>query len=141
MEIRPAKQLDHNELIKLYTLFVGDDRYSKGNGDSFIKVLRDHNSYIYVATHSEQLIGFATLSIRNVVRYSKPIAELDELFVLEKYRKHGIGKKLIETIEKKTKDLNCKGIFIQSGKDLKTAHLFYEKLGYTKRGYYFTKDL
>ncbi len=141
MKIRLAKTEDYKELIKLYSLFVGDNRFSKKNSDSFVKVLENPNSYIYVATDKQKLIGFATLSTRNVVRYSKLIAELDELFVLENYRKHGVGKKLMEIIEKKTKDLNCKGIFIQSGKDHKVAHRFYKNHGYIERGFYFTKDL
>ncbi len=141
MDIRPVKLTDYKELMKLFTLFVGDDRFLKPDSDSFKIVLKNSNSYIYVATDKEKLIGFATLSVRNVVRYSKSIAELDELFVLEEYRKHGIGKALIKKIEKKTKELNCKGIFIQSGKDHKIAHIFYKNLDYVKRGYYFTKDL
>lgn len=141
MNIRLAKLSDYEQIMKLYILFVGDDRYSKENSDSFEKVLKNRKSYIYVAVDKNRIIGFATLSTRFVVRYPKPIAELDELFVLEDYRKHGIGKKLIDAIEKKTKDLDCKGIFIQSGKDHKIGHQFYKKLGYIQRGFYFTKDL
>jgi ribosomal protein S18 acetylase RimI-like enzyme len=139
MKIRPAKLSDYGELMKLYGLFVGDDRFSNKTADSFKKVLQSTTSFIYIAEKQSKLIGFVAFSIKYVVRYPKPIGTLDEMYVLEQYRNQGIGKNLMEILEKKLKKLNCYGIFMESGKDLKTAHIFYEKLGYKKYGYYFAK--
>ena len=77
----------------LYNDFVGEDRYSKHDGDSFKVVLKSPDNYVFVAEENGKIIGFATVSVRTLVRYPKPIAELDELFVAEEFRKHGITAK------------------------------------------------
>lgn len=141
MKIRPAKSSDYNDLMKLYNLFVESDRYSKHNNDSFEKVLSNPRNFIYVAEEDNHLVDFATCSIRDVVRYPKPIAELDELMVHPDFRKHGLGKKFMDVIEKKAKEYNCYRIFIESHYDHKGAHKFYEALGYTNYGYHFIKNL
>lgn len=141
MKIRLAEQEDYQELMNLYNLFVGEDRYSQHDNDSFNRVLESDNEFIFVAEEQNKLIGFATSSIRNVVRYPKPIAELDELFVHPEYRKHGMGRKLMEIIEEKAKEQNCYLMYIESHYDHKAAHHFYESLGYKNYGYHFVKTL
>lgn len=141
MHIRKAYEADYKGLMQLYNDFVGYDRYSNYDNDSFKKVFVNPNNFIFVAEDNDKLIGFATFSIRNVIRYPKQIAELDELFVLQSYREKGIGKKLMQHVEEKAKELDCYRIFIESHYDHKTAHKFYEGLGYTNYGYHFIKDL
>lgn len=141
MDIRKAKQSDYNELVNLYNLFVGEDRYSQYDNDSFVKVIASRNNFIFVAEDLGKLIGFIAFSVRNVIRYPKPIAELDELFVLSDYRQTGVGQRLMQTMEDKAKELDCYRLFIESSYDHKTAHIFYGSLGYTNYGYHFIKNL
>ena len=141
MNIRTARNSDYKELMQLYNGFVGEDRYSKHNKDSFKKVSKSKNNFIYVVEENKKLIGFATFSIRLVIRYPKPIAELDELFVLPGYRKKGVGKLLMNKILSKAKELNCYRLFIESHYDHKAAHKLYEKLNFTNYGYHFIKNL
>lgn len=141
MIIRNAITEDYEKLMKLYNLFVGSDRYSKHNNDAFLRVLKNPNNFLFVAEENGLLIGFASFSIRDVIRYPKKIAELDELFVLENFRKSGVGKQLIIKAEEKARKLDCYRMFIESHYDHKTAHQFYEALGYTNYGYHFIKNL
>lgn len=141
MNIRKAKLGDYKELMFLYNGFVGEDRYSRYDNDSFKKVLGSPSNYIFIAQDGGKIIGFATFSIRNVVRYPKPIAELDEIFVGIPYQKKGVGHKLMEKIEKTAKEKNCHRMFIESAYQHKPAHKFYENLGYKNYGYHFIKDL
>src|SRR3989344_6720926 len=114
MIIRKVKDSDYSELMLLYNGFVGEDRYSNHNNDSFKKVLKSKNNSVYVVEENKKLVGFAAFSVRTVVRYPKPIAELDELYVLPAYRRKGIGQKLMKKILNKAKQLNCYRIFIES---------------------------
>ncbi len=141
MIIRLVKPPDYKELMHLYNLFVGSDRYSRYDNDSFERVVHNPNNFVYIAEDKGNLIGFASFSIRDVIRYAKPIAELDELLVLEEYRKKGVGKQLMEKVETKAKERNCYRLFIESHYDHKAAHKFYESLGYTNYGYHFIKNL
>lgn len=141
MLIRLAQLSDYEELMDLYNLFVEEDRFSNHDNDSFKKILKSPDYFIHVAENDNKIIGLMTFSIRSVVRYPRPIAQLEELFVHEEFRKMGIGKKFIETMEKKIKELNCYSIYIESRNDKKKAHEFYQRLGYKNAGLFFRKDL
>ena len=141
MTIRPAVETDYAELILLYNDFVGEDRYSRHDNDSFHKVLESKNNFVYVVEDKGKLVGFSSFSVRNVIRYPKPIAELDELFVSAEYRRHGVGKQLMDIVMKKAKELDCYRIFIESNYKHTGAHKFYESLDFTNYGYHFIKDL
>lgn len=141
MKIRLARESDYKQLMQLYNDFVGEDRYSKYNNDSFKKVINSTNNFIFVAEDNGKLVGFATFSIRDVIRYPKQIAELDELFVSLDYRQKGVGKLLMQQVEDKAKELNCYRIFVESQYKHETAHKFYEELGYSNYGYHFIKNL
>lgn len=125
----------------LYNLFVGDERYAGRDNDSFAMVLRNPADSILVAEDAGQLVGFATCNVRRVVRYPKPIASLDELFVLPAYRKRGVGRQLMAEVERLAQTAGCQRVFIESHYKHTGAHTFYETLGYTNYGYHFIKDL
>lgn len=139
--IRPAVLEDYEAIIPLYNAFVGEERYSKKDNDSFEKVIENPTNYVYVAEDEGKIIGFISFSVRDVVRYPKPIVEVDELFVAIMYQKHGIGGRLMQQMEEDAKNLDCHAIFIESGYDHKPAHKFYEKLQYKNYGYHFKKAL
>lgn len=141
MQIRKASAFDYDSLMKLYNSFVGSDRYSNHDNDSFQRVLDNSRNFVFVAEEDDTLIGFVTFSVRDVIRYPKPIAELDELYVDPQHRKKGLGKELMKHVEEKAKELQCYRIFIESHYDHKAAHAFYESLGYTNYGYHFIKNL
>jgi (aminoalkyl)phosphonate N-acetyltransferase len=141
MQIRQATESDYSQVMRLYNGLVGNDRYSRQDNDSFGQVIKNPRNFIYVAEENDTLIGFASFSIRDVIRYPKPIAELDELFIDPTERKKGIGKKLMQAIEEKAKELNCYRVFIESQYQHKDGHAFYEALGYTNYGYHFIKNL
>jgi GNAT superfamily N-acetyltransferase len=141
MILRLAKEADYASLMELYNAFVGMNRYSNHDNDSFMRVLKNPNNHVHVAEENGQLIGFVSFSVRDVIRYPKQIIEIDELFVSLEYRKQHVGTQLILLVEDAAKKLDCYRIFIESHYDHTVAHKFYESLGYTNYGYHFVKDL
>ena len=139
--IRKVQEQDYDQLMKLYGIFTESDRFMDGKSDGFKKVLANPNAFLFVAEVKAILVGFAMLSVRDVVRFARQIAELDELFVLESYRKHGIGKQLILECEKKAMELNCQRLYLESATERTPAHAFYEAMGYEKYGVAFKKEL
>lgn len=140
--IREATQKDYKELMKLYDAFYeGKRNYVSHKEDSFAKLLGSSNACMYVAEQEGKLIGFITASTRFVVRYSKPIMQVEELFVSLAFRKHGIGARLIEQIEEIAAGAGCVSIYIESNIHMKIAHKFYEKVNYKNEGIYFKKIL
>ena len=128
-------------MLKLLNGFVEEDRYSRKDNDSFTQALNNPNNYIYVAEKQGKLIGFVTFSIRTVIRYPRPIAELDELYVIPEARGQGLGKKLVQEVLDHATKLGCRRLFIESHYKHKAAHKLYEKMGFTNYGYHFIKDL
>lgn len=63
MQIRLAKESDYEKLMRLYNDFVGDDRYSKHNNDSFKNVLNSPKNFIFVAEDKGSIVGFAAFSV------------------------------------------------------------------------------
>ncbi len=142
MNIRPAAKDDYERLMEMYNDFVGEDRYSRHDNDSFQQVIASPSNYFYVAEDvSGELVGFASMSVRNVVRYPVPIAELDELYVAPEQRQHGVGKELMLKVEETAKEQNCYRVYIGSNYRFPAAHKFYEGVGYTNYGYHFIKNL
>ena len=127
--------------MEMYNDFVGEDRYSRHDNDSFQQVIDSPSNYFYVADINGELVGFASMSVRSVVRYPIPIAELDELYVAPEQRQHGVGKELMLKIEGIAKEQNCYRMYIESNYRFPAAHKFYEGIGYTNYGYHFIKNL
>jgi GNAT superfamily N-acetyltransferase len=139
MNIRNATAADYEELLDLYGIFLGTNRYTSPGNDSFHDVLSDKKKSVHVAETEGKLIGFATLSARCVVRYPEPIGQIEELFVLEEYRGKKVGALLVAAAEKSAKELGCCRVYIESGYQHAPAHEFYEAKGYRKSGFYFLK--
>jgi len=139
IKIRKAKKRDYKTLIKLYVDFVGDKRYADFNNDSFLKVIKNKNSFLDLVILKNKIIGFISYSIRNVIRYPRPIIEVEELYVLPEYRLKGIGNKLMKHVINICKNKNCHYLFLASDKKRKTAHKFYKALGFDEYAYHFRK--
>jgi GNAT superfamily N-acetyltransferase len=139
MIIRPAGEDDYPALMALCNAFKETDMFSQPGNDSFQVIMDNDNSYILVAEEDDKLFGFITASIRFVVRYSKPMMQVEELFVNAASRKKGVGRQLIQTAEKIASEKDCERIYIESGYRHEVAHKFYEKNGYDNQGYYFLK--
>lgn len=71
------------------------------------------------------------------------VAQIDSLIVGEKFRRNGLAKKLINTVEAQVKSLGVHKICLETGVDWKAKSL-YEKLGYKTRAilpnYYANRD-
>ena len=139
--IREAGEGDYKNLMKLYDEFVEEDRYSTGKEDSFQEVLASTENFISVAEDKGKLVGFVTFSMRWVVRYPTPIAEMDELYVKPEYRRQGLGSKLVEAILKKAAELGCSRMFIDTHIKHEAAQKLSEKMGFTHYGHHFVRDL
>ena len=140
MKIRKAKKSDYKQLMQLYDSFLETSRYSKQGHDSFKQVMSSLKNVVYVAEEKGRLVGFITFLARYVVRYPHPIGQIEEMFVLKKFRGKGVGKSLVDRIETAARKLKCSRIYVESGYEHHPAHTFYETLGYKKSGHYFLKN-
>lgn len=100
-----------------------------------------NNYLIYVACIENKVVGFIGIEVSYVFELPKQIMRVNALAVDKNYQNKGIGKHLIQEVEKYAIINNMAAITLNSGISRKTAHIFYEKQGYSKKGYSFVKYL
>jgi GNAT superfamily N-acetyltransferase len=67
--------------------------------------------------------------------------DLDNVVVDEKLRGEGIGKQLVDWVEKEASRLKCDQLGLDCYTTHHAAHRFYMREGFIIRGYHFTKSL
>ena len=111
-------------LCETYSVMSKDDRYC-----TFVAEADGVVAGLITAVH--------TLAIGHPGGYLK----MNGLGVLPEYRNLGIGRMLLEEVEKLAIEKGSPYIGLASGIRRTDAHGFYEHLGYQKTSYWFRKDL
>ena len=86
---------------------------------------------IYLVYRDEKIEGFLSFKIHHYLHHNRDIGEIVEL----------VGKQLIEKIEEIAKDKQLEQIELSTSTYRKDAHRFYERQGYEKLHYNYTKEL
>lgn len=99
-----------------------------------IRHIRSSESVVVVARSNGSVAGFA------IMRFGREEAHLDLLAVKPKYQRAGIGRRLMEWLEKSALVAGISVIYLEVRENKEGARAFYEKLGYRRvtrlRGYY-----
>ena len=142
IKLRKATKKDYKRVLKLFADFVEQpNRYKNFNNDSFMKVLKEPDSSIILAEKAKRIVGFIVFSKRFVVRYPKPIVEIEEFYVSPKHRRQSIGRKLMEYILAFAKKEKCQYVFLGSDKKRKIAHHFYKALNFDEYAFHYRQKL
>ena len=87
---------------------------------------------MYVATVDDKVVGVIQAEKYRLLFANRKVDVL-ALAIDNNYQGLGIGKKLIEEVEKWTKKIGYKTIRLNSGIERINAHKFYKHLGFMKR--------
>lgn len=93
-----------------------------------------------VAAAGYDVIGLATVHLRNTINHERPIGQLTMLVVDEKNRTHGVGRALVTEAESWARAQGCKRFVVTTALRRTDAHAFYERLDYTHTGRRYGKD-
>jgi GNAT superfamily N-acetyltransferase len=136
--LQKAKRSDYRKVISLYGLFVEDPkRYAGPDNDSYLRFLSAPDNTLVLAKLGDQVIGFIAYSLRYVIRYPRPIIEVEEFFVLEEYRRLRIGTRLMDRAFAAAKEKDCQYVFLASGKERIPAHRFYGRSGFDEYAFHY----
>ena len=93
------------------------------------KILANDDNCVYVAVQNGKIVGwihgFYALRIE-----SEFFVEIGGLVVDEHFRKHGIGKKLVEKVLQWSKLKKCANVRVRCNVIRKESHRFYENIGF-----------
>ncbi|MBQ8950165.1 MAG: GNAT family N-acetyltransferase [Eubacterium sp.] len=95
-----------------------------------ISQLDTEREAVFVAIYDEQIVGFIHVERYNTL-YFETMANILGLAVSTKFRKHGIGKALVERAEDWANENDIALMRLNSGISRSGAHEFYRHLGYT----------
>lgn len=92
-----------------------------------------NNEIVYIALDKDKVVGYLAGSINIQGSYvTKSLAELDNMFVLEQYRKYGIGTKLINTFKEYCLKNKIEELKVTVSAKNKNAIGFYMKNGFNE---------
>jgi len=99
------------------------------------------NGYSQVAAFDgDALAGVSGYWISTKI-YCGKYLEIDNFIVDESYRNAGIGKSLLDWMETKAKEEECKVVLLDAFLMNVKAHRFYYREGFAVRGFHFVKKL
>lgn len=93
-----------------------------------------------VAYINEKPVGVCGFWINTKI-YSGKYVELDNVVVGRNYRNKNIGQLLCDYVLEIAKQQNCKTAMLDAYLENTQAHTFYERIGFTKKGFHFIKPL
>jgi len=142
IKIRKAKESDmltvYEQICKLEEIKLNINDFQ----NIYILNIRDESKLYFVAQDSMGLsLGFISCHIQYLLHHCGKVAEIQELYVNEKYRGLGIGKKLIDQVEQKLKELDCVYFEVTAQNKRLDTHEFYKKTGFHSTHLKFTKKI
>lgn len=104
---------------------------------AFQHILANSNADIIVAEIESKLIGYV-LAFHHTTFYANGVVSwVEELFVLEEYRRMNIGKKLMDIVEEKALERGSRLVALAT----RRAGDFYKSIGYEESAVYYKKTI
>jgi GNAT superfamily N-acetyltransferase len=132
MEYCIAKRENLVNILELYKqLNPSNNDFSIRNANKIWDKIENENIKYFVAKDNDKIIGSCyIIIIHNLTYNGKSIGYIENVITDEKYRRKGIGRKIMEMAINYAKGENCYKIVLQSGIKRTTAHKFYEAIGF-----------
>jgi len=128
-------------LFDLYRQFYKYQKDLNNSKNYLHKRIVNNESIIFIGTENEKIIAFVQLyETFDSLNLSKKLV-LYDLYVLEKYRKLGIGRKLMNKSKDFAKNNNFPKIELSTSTDNYSAQKLYKSLGYIRDNEYYNYGL
>jgi len=127
------------ELFDYYRIFYQQLSDLQGAKQFLTDRISNGESKIYIAIHSDAIIGFVQLYPIFSSTKMKRMWLLNDLFVLSEYRGRGISKQLIEHCKLFCEANHASGLLLETAKSNEVGNCLYPKAGFkldTDHNYY-----
>lgn len=101
-----------------------------------VALYQDEQNKAWVAQIDNDLVGVIAIHFYDVFHINERYARIVTLVIKENYRRHGIGRKLIELAEAEACASDCSALEVTSNlrRFKHGTHDFYTQMGYTNQG-------
>lgn len=96
---------------------------------------------LFVAEVGGQVVGLAGIHVSPSLEHDRDAAKVSAIVVDESFRRHGVGRALLEAVEAEARNRGCGLLFLTTAERRAEAHLFYRSLGWDETGRRFAKAL
>jgi GNAT superfamily N-acetyltransferase len=130
--IREAKAADASAVAEL----LGQLGYPADAGavESRLEALRVVGDRVVVAELEGRVVGLAHLQVSPALEYDRPAAKIAALAVDETHRSRGIGRALMEEMEREARARGCVLLYLTTAERRADAHAFYGRIGLEQTG-------
>jgi GNAT superfamily N-acetyltransferase len=136
--IRPTQAHDAKRLFELVREFpTPTPPNQEAFSACFHSKLTDSASYLALAEKEELLVGYISGQCHLAFYAGGKTAWVDEVLVTSRFRGQGIGRMLVEALERWARQQNCVLVSLATA----GSRGFYELLGYTSKAGYYKKYL
>lgn len=142
MGVRQMRPEDVGEVIRLLRQLWPDKQLDPAALEQvFSRILGSEQWRCLCAEQYGRVVGFTSVMVRDSIWQEGLVAYAEVLVVDEAARGQGIGTALINAGIAWARSRGCKLFEMDSALHRTRAHALYEKLGFAKRGFAFTKEL
>jgi GNAT superfamily N-acetyltransferase len=89
---------------------------------------------VIVADLEGRAVGLAHLQVAPAIERDRPAAKIGALVVDEAHRGQGVGRALVEALEREARTRGCELLFLTTAERRDDAHVFYERVGLEHTG-------
>lgn len=105
--------------------------YKEKTARAVVEGLQHHPSkLVLLAEYKGEYVGLCNSFINFGTFAGKPFINIHDIVVLDNYRGLGIGRKMMEAIDAKAKELNCGKITLEVRDDNTRAQQLYKSMGF-----------
>ena len=126
------------ELVNAYAMDpMGNGRpLSADVRSALVPALKRHpTTIIFLACQGGEGIGIAVCFLGFSTFAARPLINIHDLAVLPEYRGQGIGRKLLEGVEQKAREMGCCKITLEVQENNHRARQLYETVGFAQAVY------
>ena len=121
---------DYTDIVLLNKNEMGYEYPPEDAKKKLKQLLNDSNHKIYVALVSDKVVGYIHANNYDLL-YAPHLKNIMGIAVSFDFRKNGIGKMLLNEVEKWAKNTGAYGVRLVSGATRIEAHAFYTACGYS----------
>jgi GNAT superfamily N-acetyltransferase len=138
--VREAGPEDARDVARL----LGQLGYSAAAAEVALRIERYRESradLLLVAETGGRVVALASLHVSMALEYEGDAGKLSAIVVDEAARGRGIGRILVDAVEREARRRGCVLLFLTTNERRRDAHAFYRALGFEETGRRFAKPL
>lgn len=140
--IREMERKDYGSIAAIWRDVLGYLSETEETVGKTCEKMKDDPRYCtFVAVVDDKIVGMVTMAETLAIGQPNGYMKVNGLAVLPEFQRRGIGKMLMERVEKLAGERGIALIGLASGVRRTGAHEFYENLGYQKLSFWFRKTI